>query len=177
MRMSEKIVMALGLACLGFAPSSAPAGSAQKAAAVAPTSRPVALPISLLDVMRASIEIPADGIWAAEGADKMSDEDWQLADQDAVNLIAATTLLATAGTGKNDAKWVANADWQEWVRDLQKTALQIRSAVKATDQKKLAAAADHLQEVCEACHTKYRPTTPSDGFSRYPFYPKRELAK
>jgi hypothetical protein len=177
MRTREKIMMALGLACLGFAPSSVPAGSAQKAAAVAPTSRPVILPISLLDVMRASIEIPADGIWAAEGADKMSEEDWQLADQDAVNLIAATTLLATAGTGKDDAKWVANADWQAWVRDLQKTALQIRSAVKAADQKKMAAAADHLQEVCEACHTKYRPTTPSDGFSRYPFYPKRELAK
>jgi hypothetical protein len=135
------------------------------------------LPISLLDVMRASIEIPADGIWAAEGADKMSEEDWQLADQDAANLIAATTLLATAGAGKNDAKWVANADWQAWVHDLQKTALQIRSAVKATDQKKMAGAADHLQEVCEACHTKYRPATPSDGVSRYPFYPKRELAK
>jgi hypothetical protein len=112
MRMSEKILMALGLACFGFAPSSVPAGGAQKAAAVAQTSRPVTLPISLLDVMRASIEIPADGIWAAEGADKMSQEDWQLADQDAVNLIAATTLLATAGTGKNDAKWVANVDWQ-----------------------------------------------------------------
>jgi hypothetical protein len=84
MRMSEKIMMALGLACLGFAPSSMAAGSAQKTAAVAPTSRPVTLPISLLDVMRASIEIPADGIWAAEGADKMSEEDWQLADQDAV---------------------------------------------------------------------------------------------
>jgi hypothetical protein len=145
------------------------------ALAETPASHP--LPISLVDVMRASVEIPADGIWAAEGADKMSDEDWQLADQDAVNLIAATTLLATAGTGKNDAKWVANADWQAWVRDMQKTALQIRSAVKATDQKKMVAAADHLQEVCEACHKKYRPQAPSDGVSRYPFYPKRELAK
>ena len=147
------------------------------ALAESPAPHPRPLPISLVDVMRASVEIPADGIWAAEGADKMSEEDWQLADQDAVNLIAATTLLATAGTGKNDAKWVANADWQAWIRDMQKTALQIRSAVKATDQKKMAAAADHLQELCEACHTKYRPTTPSDGFSRYPFYPKRELAK
>jgi hypothetical protein len=38
-------------------------------------------------------------------------------------------------------------------------------------------AADHLQEVCEGCHTKYRAQTPSDGVSRYPFYPKRELIK
>jgi cytochrome c556 len=175
-RINGKIAMALGLACLGFASSLVPAGDAQKPAARAVT-RSLTLPISLLDVMRASVEIPADGIWAAEGADKLSEDDWQLADQDAVNLIAATTLLASGGTGQHDAKWVANADWQTWVRDMEKTALQIRDAVKVMDRKKMAAAADHLQEICEACHTKYRPQSPSDGVSRYPFYPKRELAK
>ena len=160
----------------------AAAGAAPKpGSAPAPAAAPVAhagtLPLSLVDVMRASVEIPADGIWAAEGADKLSEEDWQLADQDAVNLIVAATLIARAGTGKNDAAWVANADWQGWTRDLERTAQQIRAAVKAMDQKKMAAAADHLQDVCESCHTKYRPQAPSDGVSRYPFYPKREAAK
>jgi hypothetical protein len=145
--------------------------------AIAAAPLPLPLPLTLVDVMRASIEIPADGIWAAAGGDKLSDEEWQLADQDAVNLIAASTLIASAGTGKNDHKWVANADWQTWVRELEKTALLIREDVKAQDQKKMAAAADHLQEICESCHTKYRPQSPSDGNSRYPFYPKRELAK
>jgi len=174
----KTILVATGaaLACSGFASSLVLAGGTQKPPAAA-TVRPLTLPISLLDVMRASVEIPADGIWAAEGADKLSEEDWQLADQDSVNLIAATTLLTSSGTGTNDAKWVASADWQTWVRDMQKTAMQIRAAVKAMDQKKMAAAADHLQEICEACHTKYRPQAPSDGLSRYPFYPKRELAK
>ena len=156
----------------------APAQAAPKpGSAPAPAAHAPALPLSLVDVMRASVEIPADGIWAAEGADKLSEEDWQLADQDAVNLIVAATLIARAGTGKNDAAWVANADWQGWTRDMEKTALQIRAAVKALDQKKMAAAADHLQDVCESCHTKYRPQAPSDGVSRYPFYPKREAAK
>jgi hypothetical protein len=136
-----------------------------------------ALPLALVDVMRASVEIPADGIWSAEGADKLSEEEWQLADQDAVNLSAAATLISRAGTGMDDANWVSNADWQNWVRDMERTALQIRAAVKAMDQKKMAAAADHLQEVCESCHSKYRPQAPSDGVSRYPFYPKRELVK
>jgi hypothetical protein len=175
-RINRKMARALAIACLGSASGLALAGSAQKAPAAAP-ARALTLPISLLDVMRASIEISADGIWAAEGADKLAEEDWQLADQDSVNLIAATTLLASAGTGKNDATWVANADWQTWVHDMDRTALQIRNAAKAMDQKKMAAAADHLQEICEACHTKYRPQAPSDGVSRYPFYPKRELAK
>ena len=35
--------------------------------------------------MRASIEVPADGLWAAEGAEKLTDEDWLLVDQDAFN--------------------------------------------------------------------------------------------
>jgi hypothetical protein len=167
------LVSAAGI--VGATNIAAAAESPQGTAAPAP--RPLPLPISIVDVMRASIEIPADGIWAAEGADKLSDDDWQLADQDAVNLIAASTLVSSAGTGKNDKKWVANADWQAWVREMEKTAIAIRAAVKAQDQKKMAASADHLQETCEACHTKYRGQTPSDGVSRYPFYPKRESPK
>jgi hypothetical protein len=75
------MAMALGLVCLGFASSLAAADGAQKPAARAVTARSATLPISLLDVMRASVD------------------------------------------------------------------------------------------------TKYRPQAPSDGVSRYPFYPKRELPK
>jgi hypothetical protein len=153
------------------------AGLLSTLAFAVPPKAVTSLPISLADLMRASIEIPADGLWAAEGAEKLTDEDWQLADEDAVNLIAATLLMSKAGTGKKDASWVAAADWQSWSKDMQKTALQLRAAAKAKDTKRLAAAGDHLQELCESCHTKYRPQTPTDGVSRYPFYPKRELAK
>jgi hypothetical protein len=176
MRFSPRfLVLVLSGLLSGTALAAPPKSGAAPAAPAGPHA--ATLPISLVDVMRASVEIPADGIWAAEGADKLSEDDWQLADQDAVDLIAASALIARAGTGKNDAKWVANADWQNWVRDMEKISLQIRSAVKAMNQKEMAAAADHLQEVCESCHTKYRPQAPSDGISRYPFYPKRELAK
>jgi hypothetical protein len=149
------------------------AGTPQPAAKTAP----LAVPVSILDLMRASIEIPADGIWAAQGAEKLDDDDWLLADQDSVSLAAAATLISKPGTGKNDRKWVSNADWQSWVRDVQTTALAIRAAAKARDSGKFSAAADHLSEVCQTCHTKYRPEAPSDGVTRYPFYPKRELAK
>jgi hypothetical protein len=138
---------------------------------------PSASSLSLLEVMRASIEVPADGLWAAEGAEKLTDEDWLLVDQDAVQLIGAASLAARAGAGKNDQKWVANADWQAWVHDMQKTAIALRATAKSKDPAKLAAAGDHLQEICAGCHAKYRPAEPSDGVVRYPFYPKRELAK
>jgi hypothetical protein len=149
------------------------AGTAQPAAKTAPLS----VPVSILDLMRASLEIPADGIWAAQGAEKLDDDDWLLADQDSVSLAGSATLISKPGTGKNDRKWVANGDWQSWVRDVQTTALAIRAAAKAKDTAKFSAAADHLSEVCQSCHTKYRPQAPSDGIARYPFYPKRELAK
>ena len=150
----------------------APAGPGTPAAKAAPL-----VPVSILDLMRASVEIPADGIWAAQGAEKLDDDDWLLVDEDSVSLAGAATLISKPGTGKNDRKWVANADWQSWVRDVQTTALAIRAAAKAKDSAKLTAAAEHLSEVCQSCHTKYRPEAPSDGVARYPFYPKRELAK
>jgi hypothetical protein len=159
-----------------FAIASALAGPALTAGPAA-KSPPLAVPVSILDLMRASVEIPADGIWAAQGAEKLSDEDWLLADEDSVSLAGAATLISKPGTGKNDAKWVANADWQSWARDVQTTALALRAAARAKDPAKFSAAADHLSEVCQNCHTKYRPEAPSDGVARYPFYPKRELAK
>ena len=134
-------------------------------------------PLSILEIMRAAIEIPADGLWAAQGGEKLTDEDWLLVDQDSVQLIAATSLVARGGTGKNDAKWAASADWQTWVRDMQKTAVELRATAKSRDAARLAAAADHLQEICSGCHARYRPAAPSDGVTRYPFYPKRELAR
>ena len=84
MRISRSLRLA-ALLLTGLVSVIAPASAAPKpSSAVAPAGR---LPVSLLDVMRASVEISADGIWAAEGSDKLSEEEWQLADQDAVNLI------------------------------------------------------------------------------------------
>ncbi|HEY2678141.1 MAG TPA: cytochrome c [Steroidobacteraceae bacterium] len=141
------------------------------------TAGPLLSPLSILEIMRAAIEIPADGLWAAQGNDKWSEDDWLLADQDAVQLIGATTLVSRGGTGKHDHEWTAKTDWQAWMRDMLKTAVTLRAAAKAQDAAKLSASADHLQEICSACHAKYRPAEPSDGVARYPFYPKRELAK
>jgi hypothetical protein len=162
------------LPTLAIAASLALAADPARIRATSPAGGP---PLSILEIMRAAIEIPADGLWAAEGSEKLAEEDWLLVDQDSVQLIAATSLVARGGTGKNDAKWVANADWQIWVRDMQKTAVELRATAKSKDAAKLAASADRLQEICSGCHAKYRPAEPSDGVARYPFYPKRELAK
>lgn len=163
-------IFCLGLvSCLVFA--------AGPGVGIATPAKSLTPPISLLDLMRASIEISADGLWAAEAADKLSDDEWRLADQDAVNLIAATSCISLLGAGNHDRIRAANADWQNWIRDMGETALQIRTAARVRDQTRFAALGDHLQEICSGCHGKYRPEMPSDGILRYPFYPKRELVK
>jgi hypothetical protein len=146
-------------------------------AAAAPAPRPLALPLTLLEIMRANVEIPAEGIWAVETEDKLSDQQWSLAEQDAINIIASATFISTGGTGKKDREWVSNADWQTWTKDVQQTGVQIRDAVKAKDLKKVAEAGDHLVDVCQSCHDKYRPEIPSDGIMRFPFYPARVMKK
>jgi hypothetical protein len=166
-----------GLASGFFVAISAPIVLLSIADAGTVKAPPLAIPVTLLEIMRAAVEIPADGIWEIQFAEKLSDGQWLLADQDAVSLAAACTLISLGGSGPHDRQWVANADWQSWTRDVQKTALQIRAAAHEKDQEKLSTAADHLTEVCQNCHTKYRPAQPSDGVARYPFYPKRVLAK
>jgi hypothetical protein len=163
-RIGVSVLCALGSASIGAVdkPGPAPTNSAR-------------LAVSLLDVMRASVQIPADGIWGAAGEDKLSDEQWLLTDQDSINLVAAASLIAMPGTGKNDRMWVQSPDWQNWVREYRAAALDIHAAARAHDLAKLSAAGDRLTKVCEDCHSKYRPANPSDGVSRYPFYPKREL--
>lgn len=173
--LARKIGALAALLPLGFVGSLFVAGSASGQAPGA--SAPLALPVTLLEIMRANVEIPADGIWAIENAAKLSNQEWLLAEQDAINITASATFISMGGTGKKDREWVSNADWKAWARDVQQTGLQIRAAVKAKDQKKLTVAADHLVDVCQSCHDKYRPENPSDGIARFPFYPARVLKK
>lgn len=151
--------------------------------ASAPTPTVVAAPellkltVPTVDFMRAAVEIPADGIWATQAKEKLTDTDWLLADQDSVALASAATLVSLGGTGPKDQTRAAAADWKAWTRELQASAIALRAAAKAKDQAKFNDTADKLTATCEACHAKYRPETPSDGVARYPFYPVRTSPK
>lgn len=165
-----------------FATAAEPTSSAAKpaAAAVTATGKPSVTGLTLLEIMRAAVQPPGDGIWAVQFNEKLSDAEWLLLDQDSTALAAAATLISLPGASKSDkvwAAWGANADWQTWVMDMRKTAFDIRAAAKAKNQMAMSDAADHLTEVCQSCHDKYRPATPTDGVVRYPFYPARVLEK
>ncbi len=141
------------------------------------TTKVGAPPLTLLQIMRASVEVPADGVWGVTSKDKLSDQEWLLAEQDSTNLIVAASLIASAGNGPKDKGWQANANYQAWAKDVQDDAVKLLAAAKARDLKTLGETGDHLAGVCQDCHDKYRPEIPSDGVARFPFYPAREIKK
>jgi cytochrome c5 len=134
-------------------------------------------PLTLLQIMRASVEIPADGVWGVTSEEKLTAAQWSLAEQDATNIIASASLISSAGNGPKDKAKQAHANYQAWAKDVQVTGIKILAAAKAKDLKALGEHGDHLAEICQSCHDKYRPEIPSDGVQKFPFYPARELKK
>jgi cytochrome c5 len=156
-------------------PAASPAASPATAPAVAALPLPLPLPVPINAVMVAMVDFAADGIWRPAVSEKpLTNNQWLLAEQDAVNLVAAATLITTAGTGVNDAVWVADPDWRRWATDMQNSALQAKAAVGQKDQARLKLVGDDLVETCQACHQKFKPGLPSMGITRFPIYPKRD---
>ena len=137
--------------------------------------KPLALPIPINAVMVALVDFAADGIWRPAASEvPLTDAQWLLAEQDAYNLIASTTLMTTRGTGTNDANWIKDPDWRRWASEMQVVALEAKAAVDAKDQARLRLVGDRLIELCQTCHQKFKPGLPSMGITRFPIYPKRD---
>jgi hypothetical protein len=140
-----------------------------------PEPLPLPLPLPINAVMVALVDFAADGIWRPAALETgLTTDQWLLAEQDAINLIASTTLITTAGTGANDAEWVQDPDWRRWATEMQVVALEAKAAVDAKDQERLRLVGDRLVELCQACHQKFKPGLPSMGITRFPVYPKRD---
>lgn len=154
-------------------PPTAPAGG--PATPAVDDNGPLALSVPINAVMVAQLDFAADGIWRPAASETpLTDAQWLLAEQDAVNLISAATLITTAGTGDKDALWVKDPEWRRWSREMQTVALEAKSAVDSRDKERLALVGDRLVELCQACHQKFKPGLPTMGITRFPIYPKRD---
>jgi hypothetical protein len=125
--------------------------------------------------MVALIDFAADGVWRPAVSEiALNDQQWLLAEQDAINLIASTTLITLPGTGDNDAAWIKAPDWRRWASEMRVVAFEAKAAVDGKDQERLRLVGDRLVELCQACHQKFKPGLPSMGITRFPIYPKRD---
>lgn len=158
--------------------AASPAPVAQPPAVSQPGSAtvdPLPLPVSINAVMVAQVDFAADGVWRPAASEMpLTDMQWLMIEQDAINLISSASLITMPGAGVNDADWVAEPDWRRWATDMQVTAEQAKSAVEAKDKDRLRLVGDRLVEICQTCHQKYKPGLPSMGVTRFPTYPKRD---
>lgn len=176
MSMRTLLVTSACIAIAGCQPAPTTTPTASVAAApVSDALGPLPLPVAINAVMVAQLDFAADGIWRpAASATPLTDAQWLLAEQDAVNLISAATLITTPGTGDSDALWVKDPEWRRWATEMQIVAIEAKAAVDNRDKERLALVGDRLVELCQACHQKFKPGLPVMGITRFPIYPKRD---
>jgi hypothetical protein len=131
-----------------------------------PASAASTLPISLNAAMVSVVDHSADYLFALGNGDMPDDDhDWDLVRSAAYETILSGRLIQMAGTGSNDAAWVADPAWQKMAGELTGIGQQalVLAEQKSTDEAQWRALGDSLVANCLACHEQFKPEIPSDG--------------
>lgn len=121
--------------------------------------------VSINEVMVAQIDHASHFIWDAANPDlPPADIDWQEAEHHAIQIISSRSALSMGGTGVNDAMWITQQSWREYVNQMNAGALLALGSARAQDREGLARAGDMLVESCENCHQQFKPTAPTEGY-------------
>jgi len=141
--------------------------------AQAPVEPPhVAVPISINAVMVALVDQSAHEIWEGGNQDRdLTDSEWLMIEQHALQLAAAGSVISLGGTGPADRGWMMSPAWQDWSHRLSLVALEAKEAVDARSKVALRDAGDKLVDTCESCHKIFKPDVPSEGIMHQPHYP------
>jgi len=172
-RTAKVLACATLLAASAYGLLGGAAGLAQAPAAAPPH---VSLPISINSVMVALVDQAAHEIWEGGNQDRdLSDREWLLIEQHALQLVAAGSVVSLGGTGSADRGWALSPAWQDWSRKLGTVALEAKQAVDAKSKVALRDAADKLVDTCESCHKIFKPDVPTEGIMHQPHYPSVAL--
>lgn len=125
----------------------------------------VPLQTSINAVMVGLVDHASHSIWDAAVPEKApkNDKAWQEVEHHAIQLIAAGTVISVPGTGKSDADWVKNPEWQRYAKELADAGNAAWDAAKKKDKKAIAEVGDKLVTVCEGCHKQYKGELPTEG--------------
>ena len=116
--------------------------------------------------MVAQIDHAAHFIWDATNPENaMQDLDWQEVEHHAVQLISSRAAMTMGGTGVNDAMWIAQVSWRDYVNLMNDAGLLALNSARAQDRQGLSRASDMLVESCESCHQQFKPSIPTEGFT------------
>jgi hypothetical protein len=147
---------------------------ATPAAEIAATARPITLPVSLNAVMVALVDHASEPLWLDAYQPPTTEEGWREAEHHAYQMAVGGKLIQLAGTGPNDATWVADANWIRMADEMSAAGMDALAAARARNVALLNAAGDRLVASCESCHLEYKLGLPSMGIYKSPDYPVPE---
>ena len=166
-------IVAFGAVLAGCTPEKAvetaqPSSSTQTAA-----PSPIALPVSINAVMVALVDHASEPLWLDAYQPPKTDDHWREAQYNAYQLAIAGKLVQLAGSGPNDADWVAAPEWRGMADELSAAGMDALRAAQAKSVSALEAAGDRLVAACESCHKKFKPDLTSMGIYKSPNYPPK----
>jgi hypothetical protein len=153
------------------------ANNAQPAASSSePAAATTKLPMSLNEVMVALTDRSAEPFWSASQNLPKDQRGWDELEYNAMQLALSGVVISFPGTGAADAGWVAQPEWQTNAKKLTDIGMRALAAVKVKNGEAIAALGTELVELCEGCHTKFKPDIPTQGILMHSEYykPKSE---
>ena len=175
MRRFKTTVAVFGVALSACAPKAEEAATpaASEAAAPAAVRPPITLPISLNAVMVALVDHASEPLWLDAYEPPATEARWLEAEYNAYQMAVSGKLIQLAGTGPNDADWVADSEWIRMSDEMTAAGMDALNAAKARNVAMLNTAGDRLVASCESCHQKFKPGLTSMGIYKSPSYPPR----
>lgn len=123
--------------------------------------------ISINEVMVAQIDHAAHFIWDAADPDRsIQAVDWGEVEHHAIQLISSRAAMTMGGTGVNDAMWIAQVSWREYVDLMNEAGLLALQSARAQDREGLGRASELLIASCESCHRQFKPAVPTEGYTK-----------
>jgi cytochrome c556 len=120
--------------------------------------------ISINEVMVAQIDDAS--YFIREAANPEIEVRWQEVEHRAVALIASGSAMTMGGAGVNDAMWVTQPGWRDFVGKMNAASVQALNAARDGNLIALGSAGDNLVGACESCHPQYKssiPSVPTEG--------------
>jgi hypothetical protein len=175
MRGFQNAVAVFALALSACAPKSEEAATpaASEAAAPATVRPPITLPVSINAVMVALVDHASEPLWLDAYEAPTTEARWMEAEYNGYQMAISGKLIQLAGTGPNDASWVADPEWIKMSDEMTAAGMDALNAAKARNVAMLNTAGDRLVASCESCHKKFKPGLTSMGIYKSPNYPPR----
>jgi len=135
------------------------------AAPAAPAEPAVSLPFSYNALMVRMIDNAGHVLWdiEKEGFAPKNDADWVEAEDHALQLAAAASLLQIKGSGPADPGWLTQIGWKSNAEAMSAASMAAHTAAKARNTEALVKANGELVASCEGCHKAFKPDLPTEG--------------